>query len=67
MSSKTGREWNEYPAPCSHPIRRHYCWYARDDTVPSGVVLCIACCDCGQVLAIQSLPKIQVVEVKEDG
>ena len=53
--------------PCSHPIRRHYCWTARDDTVPSGVVLCIACAECGMVLGFRPLPKIQTVEVVEAG
>jgi hypothetical protein len=53
--------------PCSHPIRRHSCWTARDDTVPSGVVLCIACCDCGQVLGVRALPRVQAVEAMEAG
>src|SRR3990167_11435719 len=30
--------------PCKHPATRLYSWFAYDDT------LCIACCDCGEVL-----------------
>lgn len=37
--------------PCKHPAGRLWAWYARDDTAPGGQVLCVACCDCGAVLA----------------
>lgn len=37
--------------PCQHPPARRYAWFARDDTAPGGTVLCVACCDCGAVLA----------------
>lgn len=29
---------------CSHPPARRFCWVAIDG------VMCIACCDCGEVL-----------------
>lgn len=35
---------------CRHPADRLFAWLARDDTAPGGVVLCVACCDCGAVL-----------------
>lgn len=44
---------------CKHPPDRLFAWYARDDRVvrkhpdrgaKSGQVLCIACCECGEVL-----------------
>ena len=38
-------------AVCPHPPARQRAWFARDDTAPAGQVLCIACCDCGAVLA----------------
>jgi hypothetical protein len=33
---------------CKHP--NPYAWMARDDTVPGGSVLCVACNVCGAVL-----------------
>ena len=36
--------------PCTHPATRRYAWIARDDSVPGGDVLVVACCDCGAVL-----------------
>ncbi len=36
---------------CDHPPNRLWAWFARDDTEPTGDVLCVACCDCGAVLA----------------
>ncbi len=30
---------------CPHPVTRRFSWFAYDDT------LCVACCDCGAVLA----------------
>jgi hypothetical protein len=42
---------------CPHPPTRLYAWTARDDTSPGGKlavggeVFCIACMDCGAVLA----------------
>lgn len=38
------------PRPCQHPPSRRFAWIARDDTVPGGDVLVVACCDCGAVL-----------------
>ena len=32
---------------CQHPAGRLFAWLADD---PSGPVLCVGCCDCGQVL-----------------
>ena len=33
-----------------HPASRRFAWFARDDSVPGGDVLVVACCDCGAVL-----------------
>lgn len=38
-------------AACHHPAARLWAWYADDCQAPSGRVLCVACCDCGAVLA----------------
>ena len=38
------------PETCKHPADRLFAWMARDGTAPGGLVLCVACCDCGQVL-----------------
>ena len=38
------------PPPCVHPPRRRFAWFARDDSADEGLVLCVACCDCGAVL-----------------
>lgn len=38
------------PAACNHPVARRFAWYARDDAAPGGLVLCVACSDCGAVL-----------------
>ena len=44
------------PETCRHPARRLYSWFAHDPRVKKskwgpGIVLCVACCDCGKVLA----------------
>lgn len=36
--------------PCDHPPHRLSAWWARDDRLPTGRVLCIACNVCGAVL-----------------
>lgn len=44
---------------CKHPLYRRFAWVARDDSIISkrkklgvgqGRIMCIACCDCGEVL-----------------
>jgi hypothetical protein len=44
---------------CNHPPNRVWAWYARDDSIVrkhkvagagNGEILCLACCDCGEVL-----------------
>ena len=46
--------------PCNHPPARLFTWFAHDGT------LCIACCDCGEVLAGAAQPWRQVTEAEED-
>lgn len=41
---------------CSHPEDRQFAATARDDTIPSGAVLWVACCDCGEVIEDKPLP-----------
>lgn len=52
---------------CLHPLPRQYTWTARDDTVESGCVLCVACGECGAVLSIKALPVIKPVEAAQRG
>lgn len=40
------------PAICTHPDDRRFRWFARDDTVKSGQVDCVACMACGDVLFV---------------
>lgn len=40
------------PASCTHPENAHFRWFARDDTVHSGQVDCVACMACGTVLSV---------------
>jgi hypothetical protein len=47
-------------APCAHPPARLFTWFAHDDT------LCIACCDCGEVLAGAAQPWRQITEAEEN-
>lgn len=35
---------------CNHPPNRLYSWFARDDTTPTGTILCVTCRDCGAIL-----------------
>ena len=44
---------------CPHPPTRLYTWFAYDGT------LCIACCDCGEVLAGAAEPWRQVTKAEE--
>jgi hypothetical protein len=37
---------------CAHPESAKFRWFARDDTVKSGQVDCIACMACGAVLFV---------------
>jgi hypothetical protein len=46
--------------PCNHPPARLFTWFAHDDT------LCIACCDCGEVLAGAAEPWRQITEAEEN-
>ena len=48
------------PSVCTHPPTRLFSWYAHDGT------LCIACCDCGEVLAGAAEPWHQITEAEED-
>jgi hypothetical protein len=59
---------------CLHPPNRLFAWYARDDGVVrkkkdrgagSGQVLCVACCDCGQVLEGGVPPEIELPKLGE--
>ena len=45
--------------PCTHPPTRLFTWFAYDST------LCVACCDCGEVLAGAAQPWRQVTEAEE--
>jgi hypothetical protein len=47
------------PSMCTHPPARLFSWFAHDGT------LCIACCDCGDVLAGAAEPWRQVTESDE--
>ena len=47
------------PSVCTHPPAHLFTWYAYDDT------LCIACCDCGEVLAGAAEPWHQLAD--DDG
>lgn len=38
------------PERCKHPPYRLYSWWANDCRIKGGIVLCVACCDCGNVL-----------------
>lgn len=33
--------------PCTHPPTRQFAWFARDI---HGDILCVGCCECGEVL-----------------
>ena len=46
--------------PCAHPPTRLFTWFAHDGT------LCIACCDCGAVLAGVAQPWRQITEAEEN-
>lgn len=48
------------PTPCAHPPTRLFSWHAHDNT------LCIACCDCGDVLAGAAEPWRQITEDPEE-
>ena len=48
------------PSVCAHPPARLFTWFAHDGT------LCIACCDCGDVLAGAAQPWRQITEAEED-
>jgi hypothetical protein len=48
------------PSVCNHPPARLFTWFAHDGT------LCIACCDCGEVLAGAAEPWRQVTEAEEN-
>ena len=48
------------PSLCTHPPARLFTWFAHDGT------LCIACCDCGEVLAGAAEPWRQVTEAEEN-
>jgi hypothetical protein len=52
---------------CHHPIHRYYCWTARDDTVPGGVLMCVACAECGAVLSVGPLRKNAIRRKEEAG
>jgi len=39
-------------ADCTHPDAAKFRWLARDDTVKSGQVDCVACMACGAVLSV---------------
>jgi hypothetical protein len=45
---------------CTHPPARLFSWFANDGT------LCIACCDCGDVLAGAAEPWRQITEAEEN-
>jgi len=48
------------PSMCTHPPARLFSWFAHDGT------LCIACCDCGDVLAGAAEPWRQITEAEEN-
>ena len=48
------------PSVCNDPPARLFTWFAHDGT------LCIACCDCGEVLAGAAEPWRQVTEAAEN-
>ena len=39
---------------CVHPPERLYTWFARDDRLPSGMTVCVGCCQCGAILKGQA-------------
>jgi hypothetical protein len=48
------------PSVCNHPSARLFTWFAHDGT------LCIACCECGEVLAGAAQDWHQITEAEED-
>ena len=42
------RDWK--PQTCTHPPEKLYTWFARDDNQPSGMMVCVGCCQCGAIL-----------------
>lgn len=40
------------PADCTHPDNAKFAWFARDDTVKSGQVYCVACMACGVLIGV---------------
>ena len=46
--------------PCTHPPARLFAWFAYDS------VLCVACCDCGEVLDGAAKPWRQITEAEEN-
>ena len=36
---------------CKHPPSRYWSWFAYNAETGKRDVLCVACCDCGHVLA----------------
>lgn len=59
-------------ANCAHPDAAKFRWFARDDTVKSGQVDCVACMACGAVLSVgesqatRSFAKIRRAREKQD-
>lgn len=39
------------PETCPHPPARLYAWFAYNCETGEDDILCVACCDCGAVLA----------------
>ena len=46
LSSKNNKD-----NKCKHPPARYYSWFAYNYRTGKKDILCIGCCDCGEILA----------------